>query len=244
MTAPIGIIGGTALTGLPLLDGGRALETPYGSPSSPLRGGRLAERDVLFLQRHGDEHALPPHAINYRANIRVLADAGVRTIVGVAAVGGITQQAAPGTLVCPDQIIDYTWGRKHTFSDGPDVPLQHVDFTEPYDEVVRARILDAASACGLNAISSAVHGVTQGPRLETAAEVERMRRDGCDIVGMTGMPEAALAREAGLAYACCAVVVNWGAGRGRGSVHAEIRQHLSDGMDAINALLLQAVPAL
>lgn len=244
MSAPIGIIGGTVLAELTGPGTSREVETVHGAPSGPLHQARIGGRDVLFLPRHGPGHRLAPHAINYRANIRALADAGVQTVIAAAAVGGISEAAAPGTMLLPDQVIDYTWGRAHTFSDGPDARLQHIDFTEPYDATTRARLLEAALTCGLDAGSSGVHGVTQGPRLEAAAEVERMRRDGCDIVGMTGMPEAALAREAGLAYACCAVVVNWAAGRGQGAIHAEIQQYLADGMRGLNALLREAVPDL
>lgn len=246
MAAPIGIIGGTALAELAALDDSRQqhVETAYGPPSAPLCHGRLGGREVVFLFRHGPGHSLPPHAINYRANVRALADAGAQTVIGAASVGGISERAAPGTLLLPDQIIDYTWARAHTFADGPDVPLQHIDFTEPYDSPTRHGLLDGAHVCGLAPVVDGVHGVTQGPRLETAAEIERMRRDGCDIVGMTGMPEAALAREAGLAYACCAVVVNWAPGRGEGAIHAEIQRYLDEGMSALGALLSEAVPNL
>lgn len=246
MFSPIGIIGGTALAELAALEGGEetTAETPYGSPSGPLCRGRLGGRDVLFLFRHGPGHSLPPHAINYRANIRALADAGVQTVIAAAAVGGISDRAAPGAMLLPDQIIDYTWGREHTFADGPDAPLQHIDFTEPYDASTRATLLDAAHTCAFAPVPDGVHGVTQGPRLESAAEIERLRRDGCDIVGMTGMPEAALAREAGLAYACCAVVVNWAAGRGEGAIHADIERYLADGMSALGTLLAEAIPNL
>lgn len=204
----------------------------------------MGDQDVLFLFRHGPGHRLSPHLINYRANIRALADAGVETVVAAAAVGGITDIAAPGHIVLPDQIIDYTWGRPHTFSDGPDAALQHIDFTEPYDADTHRQLLRSAAACGLNMVGAGVHGVTQGPRLESAAEIERMRRDGCDIVGMTGMPEASLAREAGLAYACCAVVVNRAAGRGDGAIDSQIQKNLAAGRNALQRLLQKAIPKL
>lgn len=246
MSAPVGIIGGTALAALAGLEDGHdlATDTPYGPPSGPLRRGRLAGREVVFLFRHGPGHQLPPHAINYRANIRALADAGVRSVVAAAAVGGISDAADAGRLVIPDQIIDYTWGRAHSFSADGDAPLQHVDFTEPYDAAARDELQRAAEAAGVDALGIGVHGVTQGPRLETAAEIRRMQRDGCDIVGMTGMPEAGLAREAGLAYACCAVVVNRAAGLGDGAIHAEIERHLRNGMQALGRVLTAAVPRL
>lgn len=246
MSLPVGIIGGTALAELVDLEGGSDcdVQTPYGLPSGPLRRGRLAGREVVFLFRHGPGHRLPPHAINYRANIRALADAGVRTVVAAAAVGGISDAAEPGRLVIPDQIIDYTWGRIHSFSTDGETPLQHVDFTDPYDGPACDELRQAAAGTGLNVLGRGVHGVTQGPRLETAAEIRRMQRDGCDIVGMTGMPEAGLAREAGLAYACCAVVVNRAAGRGDSAIHAEIERYLEQGMTALGDVLTAAVPRL
>lgn len=247
MPGPIGIIGGTALSGPLGLDGDadeRETHTAYGAPSGPLVHGRWAGRDVVFLHRHGPAHHLPPHAINYRANIRALADAGVERIVAVGAVGGITAAMRAGRVVIPHQIIDYTWGREHSFADTAPGPVPHVDFTEPYDRTLRARLAAGAEKRALDAATEAVHGVTQGPRLETAAEIDRMARDGCDIVGMTGMPEAGLAREAGLAYACCAVVVNAAAGRGEGAIHAEIERTLKAGMAAIGDLLAEVLPTL
>ena len=252
--AAIGIIGGTALARLAEVEGEldpatqQPVETPYGATSGPLLRGRFAGRDVIFVMRHGPGHALPPHAINYRANIRALADAGVEQVIAAAAVGGIGRGMRAGRLVIPDQIIDYSWGRAHSFSDGHaahgKAPLQHVDFTEPYDGELRTALVAAARAAGLDAANGGVHGVTQGPRLETAAEVNRMERDGCDIVGMTGMPEAGLAREAGLAYACCAVVVNAAAGRGAGGIHDEIETTLARGMADVRRLLEAALPTL
>ncbi len=245
MAAPIGIIGGTALADLVGLEAGEhvAADTRYGAPSGPLVRGRLAGRDVCFLMRHGRGHRLAPHRINYRANIRALAAAGVRQDIAIAAVGGIGQHA--GRLVIPDQIIDYSWGRAHTFCDTPEDALDHIDFTWPYAEPLRAALIRGAQGLGLDPAETGVHGITQGPRLETAAEVERMARDGCDIVGMTGMPEAALAREAGLSYACCAVVVNAAAGRGAGAaIHAEIEQTLTQGMVDVQRLLEVLLPIL
>ncbi|WP_353253223.1 S-methyl-5'-thioinosine phosphorylase [Salinisphaera sp. PC39] len=245
MPAPVGIIGGTALSGPHGLDAGREspVATPYGTPSGPLVRGRWAGREVVFLHRHGPEHRLAPHAINYRANIRALADAGVERIVAASAVGGIGPEMRPGRVVIPDQLIDYTWGRAHSFAD-EEGPVPHVDFTQPYDPDLRAVLVNAARGLDLDAVTRAVHGVTQGPRLETAAEIDRMDRDGCDIVGMTGMPEAALAREAGLAYACCAVVVNAAAGRGEGAIHAEIERTLAEGMATLGRLLDAVLPDL
>lgn len=248
MSAPIGIIGGTALADLVTLKsaGPRETETPYGPPSGPLIGGMLAGREVCFIMRHGPGHRLAPHRINYRANIRALADAGCRRVVAISAVGGITKAMRAGRIVIPHQIIDYTWGRMHSFHDDPVAGvLDHIDFTMPYAPPLRRALLAAAHAAGFDVADAAVHGVTQGPRLETAAEIDRMERDGCDLVGMTGMPEAALAREAGLDYACCAIVVNKAAGRSGGTaIHAEIEATLAQGMRDIERLLETLLPTL
>jgi 5'-methylthioadenosine phosphorylase len=174
---------------------------------------------VLFLARHGDGHSIPPHQVNYQANIQALKDAGASRIAAVATVGGIRKDFGPGALVVPDQIIDYTWGRASTFFEGPGTKVTHVDFTEPYSAGLRGAILAAAKACGESIVDGGCYGATQGPRLETAAEIARMERDGADLVGMTAMPEAVLAREAGLEYAAIAVVANHAAGKGD-SAHA------------------------
>lgn len=212
--SPLGIIGGTALrevTGLEVTDSQR-VDTPYGAPSSELVRGRLGDRELVFLARHGAGHTIAPHRINYRANLWALHSAGVRDILAVASVGGIGDSMAPGALVNPHQLIDYTHGRETSLFDSDFNVDKHIDFTEPYDPAMRERLGAAAAAAGLDIIDGGVMGVTQGPRLETAAEIRRLARDGCDLVGMTGMPEAALARELDMAYACCAIVVNWAAG--------------------------------
>jgi len=215
----IGIIGGTALESLALTERrARVVETSWGSPSGPVVSGQLGRAQMHFINRHGAEHRIPPHGVNYRANIAALHQLGVDGIVAVNAVGGIASNLLPGNLVVPHQIIDYTWGRKHTFSDTRDDTLCHVDFGDPYCPLLRQGLLAAAEAAHLVAVDGAVHGVTQGPRLETAAEILRLERDGCDIVGMTGMPEAGLARELGIPFACLALVVNPAAGKGVGQI--------------------------
>lgn len=210
------IIGGSGLARLTALTDGRRemVSTPYGDPSGPITLGRLGGTEVAFIARHGDGHAIAPHQINYRANIWALKQIGVRGVFGVATVGGVRGDYGPGTLVVPDQIIDYTHGRPATFHEGAGAPVVHVDFTWPYSAALRAVLLSAARDCGETVVDGGVYACTQGPRLETAAEVERIARDGGDLIGMTGMPEAALAREAGLDYAALAVVVNHAAGRG------------------------------
>ena len=217
----LAIIGGSGLTRLASLEVShrRLAGTPYGEPSAALTFGRIGDRPVVFLARHGDEHSIPPHQVNYRANLWALAECAPAGIVSVAAVGGIRSDLRPGDLVIPHQIIDYTWGRALTFHENPESPVVHIDFTEPYDAELRRHILAAARRAGEAVIDGAVYAATQGPRLETAAEITRLERDGADIVGMTGMPEAALAREAGLPYATIATVANFAAGRGD-SAHA------------------------
>jgi 5'-deoxy-5'-methylthioadenosine phosphorylase len=236
------IIGGSGLAKLSALDKPHrmVMRTPYGAPSGALTFGHLAGREVVFLARHGYGHTIAPHDINYRANISVLKELQVEGVIAVATVGGIREDIAPGSLVVPHQIVDYTHSRKSTFFEGPDVPVTHVDFTLPYAERLRARLLDAAHACGEAVIDGAVYACTQGPRLETAAEIDRIEGDGGDVVGMTGMPEAALAREAGLDYAALCVVVNHAAGRG-----ASRRQIKLDELETVmRATVVRAVRIL
>ena len=211
----------------------KAVHTPYGDASAALSFGCIGSQEIVFLSRHGEKHTLAPHQVNYRANIWALKEEGVREIVAIATVGGIRREFGPGDLVVPHQIIDYTWGRPSTFFEGTGKPVTHIDFTEPYSALVRARILGAATACGETVASRGVYAATQGPRLESAAEIDRLERDGADLVGMTGMPEAALAREVGLEYAALAVVVNRAAGRG------ESAQGIS--LDRLEAVLGQAM---
>ncbi|MDR0577751.1 MAG: S-methyl-5'-thioinosine phosphorylase [Candidatus Accumulibacter sp.] len=212
----LAVIGGSGLTRLANLDVSRreVLRTPYGEPSGAVTFGSIRGRPVAFLARHGYGHTIPPHEVNYRANVWALAQCGAKAIVSVASVGGIRADLKPGDLVIPHQIIDYTWGRKSTYHDGHDSQVTHIDFTHPYDPELRAALLEAATAAGVAVLDSAVYAVTQGPRLETAAEIDRLERDGAGVVGMTGMPEAALARELSVPYAAINVVANYAAGRG------------------------------
>ena len=211
------IIGGSGLRLIPSLRLTRreVVRTPYGDPSCAVSFGVLGESEVVFLARHGYGHTLAPHQINYRANLWALQDVGADAILSVATVGGIREDLLPGALVLPDQLIDYTTGRASTFFEGPDNPVTHVDFTHPYDLTLRQQVLSCALGAGESVVMGGTYGCTQGPRLETAAEIRRMHRDGCDLVGMTGMPEAVLARELGLPYATLAVVANAAAGVGR-----------------------------
>jgi purine nucleoside phosphorylase len=202
-------------------------------------------RKLLFLHRHGGQgRPIPPHRVNYRANLWALRELGATRILGVNAVGGIGAMQ-PGSLVIPDQIIDYTWGREHSFDDGASGTLLHVDFTQPYDAALRATLLEAAGAAGVPSRDGAVMAVVQGPRLETAAEVQRFARDGCDLIGMTGMPEAALARELAIPYAAICMVVNAAAGLGQKEITLDdIRRVLDGELRLLGALLDAAVPLL
>jgi len=210
----LGIIGGTGLDQLQnlVIEQRHTVDTPYGSPSRPLEEGRFAGARVVFLQRHGGDRPIPPHAVNYRANVWAMQSLGVTDIVAINAVGGISPHMQPGELVIPDQLIDYTWGREHSFDDGSAGSLMHIDFTAPYDRELRMALVETARQRRIDHQDSGTYGATQGPRLETAAEIRRMANDGCDIVGMTGMPEASLARELGIAYASVCMVVNAAAG--------------------------------
>jgi 5'-methylthioinosine phosphorylase len=212
----LAIIGGSGLSQLGNMDvkQHKVVRTPYGDPSAPLACGAIGGTGVLFLARHGEGHTIAPHEVNYRANLWALKEAGAGEVVAVATVGAIGAAITPGTLMLPHQIIDYTWGRASSFFQGAGVPVNHIDFTEPYSRLVREKLLSAAHACGEAVLERGVYAATQGPRLETAAEIDRLERDGADVVGMTGMPEAALAREINLEYAAIAVVANHAAGRG------------------------------
>ena len=221
----LAIIGGTGLTQLANLkiSHRQVMRSPYGEPSGAITFGQLSKHEVMFIARHGYGHTIPPHQVNYRANLWALHQQGAKRVISVAAVGGIRSDLTPGILVLPDQIIDYTHGRDFTYFDGKEHPVTHIDFTQPYSQSLREQILDAAKLAKVKCKDGGVYAATQGPRLETAAEINRLERDGADMVGMTGMPEAALAKELGLDYAAIAVVVNHAAGRGnsRDGVHLE-----------------------
>ena len=237
ITAIIGGTGLEAMQGL-VIKKREAITTPFGAPSAPLAFAELDGAEVIFLPRHGDHHELAPHQINYRANLWALKEAGAKQVIAVAAVGGITAAMAPEMLIIPDQIIDYSWGRESTFFDGDHAPVDHIDFTYPYDESLRQQLISTAEQQRISCVTSGVYGTTQGPRLETAAEIVRMERDGCDIVGMTGMPETVLAKELQLSYACCALVVNWAAGKTDALITMEqIQQHVDNAQDQVKRLL-------
>ncbi|MCW8880914.1 MAG: S-methyl-5'-thioinosine phosphorylase [Sedimenticola sp.] len=240
----LAIIGGSGFTKLETLEIVRreVVHTPYGEPSAPITHGVFRGQDVVFLPRHGTAHTIPPHKVNYRANMWALKHIGVKHVIGVAAVGGIGPDMAPGVIAIPDQIIDYTYGRDHTYFENDLSHVTHIDFTEPYTDSLRERLIAAAHASQVAIVPHGVYGATQGPRLETAMEINRLDRDGCTLVGMTGMPETALARELGLDYACCAVVANWAAGRGDGPITmAEIEKYIGQGMSRVVCLIAALV---
>lgn len=245
MLSDIAIIGGSGLNSLSEGDAVGEQQTPFGHCAHPLRLSRLGAHDVVFLARHGQPHALAPHLINYRANLWALHALGVKRVLAVNAVGGIGERFVSGALVIPDQLIDYTWGRESTFFDGSRGPLQHIDLSYPYSASLREVLVGAARDLALPVLDGAVYAATQGPRLETAAEINRLERDGCDIVGMTAMPEAALARELGIEYAAICLVVNPAAGRGSGEITmADIEVVLVQGMEQVKRVLNEAVSRL
>ena len=242
----LAIIGGTGLTSLDGLNitEKKMVTTPFGEPSSELLIGEFQDKPVIFLPRHGQQHSIPPHKINYRANIWALHSLGVSKVLAVAAVGGIRQDMAPGVLAVPDQIIDYTYGREHSFFSDDFSSDKHIDFTFPYDETLRQQIIQAAKAANVPIVKDGTYGAVQGPRLETAAEIKRMAQDGCSLVGMTGMPEASLARELNVDYATIALSANWAAGLSDSVITmTEIEQTVADGISQIKKILSALIPS-
>ena len=247
MASVTGIIGGSGFYTMggendPVVS---AVHTPFSEGPVLIYRAMAGESPIVFLPRHGSEHGIPPHRVNYRANLWAMRQSGATAILAVNVVGGIRDGLDPGVLLVPDQIIDYTSDRDHTFFDVLDGVDNHIDFTWPYDKNLRKALLAAADELGVACEDGGVYGCTQGPRLETAAEIRRMQADGCDIVGMTGMPEAALARELGIPYACMALVVNRAAGLTGGAISfTDIAATLDSGIDTIRQLLMATLPKL
>ena len=242
----LAIIGGSGLTQLANLEvtHREVMRTPYGDPSGAVIFGQLGGQPVAFLARHGYGHTIPPHEVNYRANLWALHKIGASGVVSVASVGSIRADLKPGDIVIPHQLIDYTWGRKSTYHEGCGVAVRHVDFTDPYDPALRQRLIEAAARAGMTVSDAAVYAVTQGPRLETAAEIDRFERDGADLVGMTAMPEAVLARELGLPYAAINLVANYAAGRAdsrHGISFDAIEQVLQESMGRVRTIIAALV---
>lgn len=242
----LAVIGGTGLYKLADLQDVETHQpaTRYGAASGPIRIGTLAGHRVAFLARHGEGHSLPPHKINYRANLAALQALGAQRVLALNTVGGITERFGPRVLACPDQLIDYTWGRISTICEEPDTEVLHIDFGEPYTRALREAVLAAARRARVDLVDGGCYGATQGPRLETRAEIARMRRDGCDLVGMTGMPEAGLAREMGLDYACLGIVANWAAGAGPDPDEVITLQDVLDNVAAASSGLPDLLRAL
>lgn len=240
MSAEIGLIVGSGLDALDVTvdwQSAQTRDTPFGLPSSAIARTQLGGQRVAILARHGPDHSIAPDRVNYRANVWALKEAGCRALIGVNVVGAIAPGFRPGDVAIPDQLIDYTWGRDATFGDlGDGIP--HIDFTDPFDPELRGHLATAAAASGLN-VHGGICAVTQGPRLETAAEIDRLERDGCAMVGMTVMPEAALARELGLRYALVAAAVNFAAGRSPSGMplHRQMEVSLAVGMSRIAGIL-------
>ena len=242
----LAIIGGSGLTKLANLDvtHREVMRTPYGDPSGAVTFGQLGGQPVAFLARHGYGHTIPPHEVNYRANLWALHKIGASGVVSVASVGSIRADLKPGDIVIPHQLIDYSWGRKSTYHEGCGVAVRHVDFTDPYDPALRQQLIEAAARAGMTVSDAAVYAVTQGPRLETAAEIDRFERDGADLVGMTAMPEAVLARELGLPYAAINLVANYAAGRAdsrHGISFDAIEQVLQESMGRVRTIIAALV---
>ena len=218
-------------------DAGREVETAYGAPSAHVHWLKFGDVCVLSLARHGDGHMIPPHTINYRANILALKKLGATAIIGLNTVGVITPEVEPGRIAVPDQLLDYTWGREHTLHGSRHGHVEHIEFTEPFSTGLRAEILAAAARADVPCHDGGVYATTQGPRLETAAEVDRYERDGADFIGMTAMPEAAIAREANVEYACIALAVNPAAGRGDLPIHDAVEVHSRNARNATMSTL-------
>lgn len=243
--AEIGVIGGSGFYSL--LEDAEAVrvDTPYGEPSGEVAVGSLAGRRVAFLPRHGADHRFPPHRVPYRANLWALRSLGVRQVVTGSAVGSLREELGPGALVLPDQILDRTWGRPHTYSDG-EQGVAHLSFSDPYCPVGRACAQRAAQAAGLPLTGSATLAVINGPRFSTRAESLDYRRSGATIIGMTAMPEAALARELALCFTSLCLVTDHDAGveAGTGVTHAEVLQTFAANLPKLRELLVATLAEL
>jgi len=237
MTASIALIIGSGFESLTGDEPGRVVETRFGSPSAPVHELTLEGCPLMSIARHGDKHTIPPHAINYRANLVALHELGAKSVLALNTVGVVSDVRDSGQLAVPDQIIDRTWGRAHTIFDGSDGVVEHIEFTEPFANTLRNQLLEAAAAANIDCYDGGVYAATQGPRLESAAEVDCLERDGADYIGMTGMPEAAIACELGLDYACIAMVVNRAAGRGDKPIHDDVEASTLAARTATMALL-------
>jgi len=233
----IGIIGGTGLYEGEDVEV-RRISTPYGD-ASPVAIAEIHRRGVVFMPRHGARHELPPHRVNYRANIYALKELGVTRIVATNSVGGISPELSPGDVVVPHDIIDFTSGRANTFYDTRAV---HIDMSEPYCPEIRKALIDAGREVLGRVVESGVYAVTQGPRFETPAEIRMLSRLGADVVGMTAMPEAALAREMELCYASICTVTNYAAGLKQGRLTAkEVVEVVRENEEKLRRLIIRVI---
>jgi 5'-methylthioadenosine phosphorylase len=244
--AEIGVLGGSGFYSW--LDGARPVpvETPFGPPSEVPVVGEVGGRAVAFIPRHGRDHRLPPHRVDYRANLWALRALGVRQVLGPCAVGSLLPDLGPGSLVVPDQLIDRTWGREHTVYGGDGGPVVHVAFADPYCPRGRRAVLGAAATAGWPARETATMVVVNGPRFSTRAESRWHASAGGHVIGMTGAPEAAIARELALCYTSAAVVTDLDAGveTGAGVTHAEVLATFGRTVERLKAVLAAAVAAL
>ncbi|WP_330296797.1 S-methyl-5'-thioadenosine phosphorylase [Streptomyces sp. NBC_00503] len=250
--AEIGVIGGSGFYSFLEDVSEIQVETPYGPPSDSLYLGELAGRTVAFLPRHGRSHTVPPHKINYRANLWALRSVGVRQVLGPCAVGGLRPEYGPGTLLVPDQLVDRTKARAQTFFDGEPLPdgsvpnVVHTTFADPYCPVGRSVALAAARGRAWEPVDGGTMVVIEGPRFSTRAESRWHAAAGWSVVGMTGHPEAVLAREMGLCYTSMALVTDLDAGAetGEGVSHTEVLKVFGENVGRLREVLFDAVTAL
>ncbi|ASJ00174.1 S-methyl-5'-thioadenosine phosphorylase [Thermococcus gorgonarius] len=243
----IAIIGGSGVYDPSLLSNIReqVVETPYGRVK--LKIGEYEGEEIAFLPRHGEKHSVPPHKINYHANIWALYELGVERILATSAVGSLNLDMKPGDFVILDQLMDFTKTRHYTFYDGEDSPhdrkfVAHIDFTEPYCPELRKALMSAAKELGLNYHPTGTYACMEGPRFETRAEIRALKILGADVVGMTQCPEAVLARELEMCYASVAVVTNYAAGISREKLtHTEVVELMEKKGNELKLLLMSAI---
>lgn len=241
----IAIIGGTGVYDPSILTNIReeTVSTSYGDVT--LKIGTYKGEEVAFLARHGSGHSIPPHKINYRANIMALKKAGVERVIATSAVGSLNRRMKPGDFVILDQFLDFTKSRTYTYFDGGDTGVVHIDYTDPYCPEVSRTIYEAAKALGIEAHQGGCYVCTEGPRYETAAEIRMFERLGGDLVGMTNVPEVILAREAGLCYGVIAMVTNWAAGISPTPLtHEEVTEVMNKNAENLRALVMRSIETM
>jgi 5'-methylthioadenosine phosphorylase len=243
--ADIGVIGGSGFYSF-LTDTERiSITTPFGDPSDDVVIGELQGRRVAFLARHGQGHRFPPHRVNYAANLWALRSVGVRQVLAPCAVGSLRPELGPGTIVVPDQVVDRTWGREHTIYDGVG-SVVHVAFADPYCPRGRQAVINAGGVTGENIVEAGTLVVINGPRFSTRAESLWHQQAGWTVVGMTGMPEAAIARELAMCLTTIALVTDHDAGVdcNRAVIHEEVLKVFAGSLEALKSLLRSAISAM